>query len=103
MAAMVAIAVLFLVQSELFWFSVICGLGMLLKVSFPLYVIAPFLYWALTSWPPKSRLRTCLALAPAVLLPLPWYATNYRRAFATAIEAGAPSLPYYGNTSAGSY
>lgn len=103
MAAMVAVAVLCLVRAELFWFSVICGLGMLLKVSFPLYVTAPFLHWAITSWPPDSRLRTCLALAPAVLLPLPWYAMNYRRAFTTAIEAGAPSLPYYGNTSAGSY
>jgi len=103
MAAMVALAVLCLAQSEIAWFGIVCGLGLLLKASFPLYVAVPFLHWAVTEWPRRVRLHTCLALAPAMLLPLPWYAINYRRAFQTAIEAGGPSLPQYGNASASSY
>ena len=38
-----------------------------------------------------------------MLLPLPWYAINYRRAFQIALEAGQASLPYYGYASASSY
>ena len=103
MAALVAVAVLCLAQSEILWFGIVCGLGWLVKTSFPLYVAAPFLLWTVTSWPRRAWLRTCLALSPAVLLPLPWYAINYRRAFQIAIEAGRASLPYYGYASASSY
>jgi hypothetical protein len=103
MAALVAVAVLCLAQSEILWFGIVCGLGLLLKASFPLYVVAPFLHWTITAWPRRLWLRTCLALAPAVLLPLPWYAINYRRAFQTAIEAGGHSLPQYGYASASSH
>jgi len=103
MAALVAVAVLCLVKLRIPWFGIVCGLGWLLKASFPLYVAAPFLHWTLTAWPRKVWPRTCLALAPAVLLPLPWYAINYRRAFQTVIEAGVASLPFYGSASASSY
>jgi 4-amino-4-deoxy-L-arabinose transferase-like glycosyltransferase len=103
MAALVAAAVCCLAQSKILWFSIVCGLGLLLKISFPLYVVTPFIYWTVTARPWRVGLRTCLPLALAVLLPLPWYATHYRRAFQIAIEAGVPSLPYYGFISAGTY
>jgi 4-amino-4-deoxy-L-arabinose transferase-like glycosyltransferase len=99
MAALVALAILCLAENKIFWFAVVCGMGLLLKASFPLYVAAPFLYWTYTTWPRVLRLGTLIALAPVALLPLPWYALHYRRAIQTAIEAGGPSLAYYGYVS----
>jgi hypothetical protein len=103
MAALVTVAIWCLIESKIFWFGLICGLGLLLKANFPLYVAAPFLYWAITTWPLVGRWRTWLVLVPAVLLPLPWYALNYKRTLQTALEAGAPSMAYYGDVSVGSY
>ncbi len=75
------------------------GLGMLLKVSFPVYVALPFLFlvaqFARGQKPAKAGEsvpgRSGIVLAvflPAILLPLPWYALNFRRTLDLALKAG---------------
>jgi hypothetical protein len=52
---------------------------------------------ALTRW------RTWLTLSPALLIPLPWYAMHFRRVWQVAVEAGAPTAEFYGNSGPGIY
>jgi hypothetical protein len=75
------------------------GLGMLLKVSFPVYVALPLLFFIVQyargkrsvefQEPAPGRMGILLAVfQPAVLLPLPWYMLNYRRTLELALMAG---------------
>ena len=54
-----------------FLLGVVCGLGLLMKASFPVYLLIPLLYFG----------TALLALAAQ------WYLFNYRRALGTAISA----------------
>jgi 4-amino-4-deoxy-L-arabinose transferase-like glycosyltransferase len=66
--------------------GVVCGLGLLMKFSFPVYVGAPLLYAALRK---GLTPKTLLALAaPAILLAAPWYAFNFGPAWRIALLAG---------------
>jgi hypothetical protein len=67
-------------------FSITCGFGLLLKVSFPLFVALPFAH---ALWRSKYRAKALLAAAvPCLLLALPWYVVNGHRTIQNAIEAG---------------
>ncbi|HTM47136.1 MAG TPA: glycosyltransferase family 39 protein [Bryobacteraceae bacterium] len=69
-----------------FLIGVVCGLGLLMKFSFPLYVGAPLLYAALRKGvTPKTLLAFA---APAILLAAPWYAFNFGPAWRLAVLAG---------------
>ena len=93
----------FLNRRSAFSIGLVWGMGLLLKVSFPLYYLCPFLYalarFALTpqtrspeQLPGPTKLRLLLWLAlPAILLPLPWYLINFRRTLDLALAAGFSS------------
>lgn len=70
--------------------GLLCGTGLLLKFSFPLYILGPFLYCVLrTPWG-KLRLKTvAVFVVPAVVLALPWYIVHFRSALATALDTGS--------------
>jgi 4-amino-4-deoxy-L-arabinose transferase-like glycosyltransferase len=70
--------------------GITCGLGVLLKISFPVYVLPVLLYVCVRLWRNSGwSWRTVSAfLIPAVLLPLPWYAVNYRQALGRAVFSG---------------
>jgi Dolichyl-phosphate-mannose-protein mannosyltransferase len=73
-----------------FLLGVICALGVLLKSSFPAYVLLPLLYFIVTRRPALLRPQPILAfLFPAVIIASPWYAYNFSRALKTAVKAGA--------------
>ncbi|HEY6392142.1 MAG TPA: glycosyltransferase family 39 protein [Bryobacteraceae bacterium] len=73
-----------------FLLGAICGLGLLMKISFPLYVLIPMLYFAIRARTSAVRVKTVAALiVPAVLLALPWYLFNFRSVFGTALKAGS--------------
>jgi hypothetical protein len=73
-----------------FLVGILVGLGLLMKVSFPLYVAAPILCFAARTRGAILRPKVLLAAAvPAVLLAAPWYLFNIRLAIATALEAGS--------------
>lgn len=110
LTAFICVGVLLLMESRnlgnpksAFYIGVMWGLGLLLKVSFPLYYACPFLYvfarFAFTprTQPPEgpggpSKLGLLLRLSlPAILLPLPWYLINYRRTLRLALAAGFSS------------
>jgi hypothetical protein len=69
-----------------FLLGVTCGFGLLMKFSFPLYVLIPLLYYAVRELRPKTLLAVA---APAVALAAPWYVFNFRRALETALTAGS--------------
>jgi Dolichyl-phosphate-mannose-protein mannosyltransferase len=73
-----------------FWMGVVCGLGLLVKITFPLYVFLPILYLLIRS--SKIRVPLIALLAPALALSLPWYAVNYRDAIARAFFSGYSPL-----------
>jgi 4-amino-4-deoxy-L-arabinose transferase-like glycosyltransferase len=73
-----------------FWMGTVCGLGLLVKISFPLYVFLPILYLLIRS--SKSGASLIALLAPALALTLPWYALNYRDAIARAFFSGYSPL-----------
>src|SRR5689334_7742826 len=57
-------------------FGVTCGFGLLLKVSFPLFVALPFAH---ALWRSRHRAQALLTAAvPCLLLALPWYLVNGR-------------------------
>jgi len=93
LTAAVAVAIgLLLVSRELEdrWyvslFGITCGFGLLLKVSFPLFVALPFAY---TFWRSTHRARGLLtALVPCLLIALPWYLVNGRQTIQNAVDAG---------------
>jgi hypothetical protein len=67
-------------------FGITCGFGLLLKVSFPLFVALPFAH---ALWRSRRRAKALLTAAvPCLLLALPWYLVNGRRTLRNAIEAG---------------
>jgi hypothetical protein len=95
--------VLCLVEDWLLAFAIVSGFGILLKVTFPIYVAGPFVYWAVTHRLELTRWRTWLMLSPALLIPLPWYAQHFWRVWQVAVEAGAPTAEFYGNSGPGVY
>jgi hypothetical protein len=73
-----------------FLLGVICGLGLLMKFSFPVCVVVPLLYLAVRERGAFLRPRVALAFAgPALALALPWYLLNYRSALEIAMIAGS--------------
>lgn len=70
--------------SNLFWLGTACGLGSLLKTTFPVYVLGALVYLMVR----RVRASWIWFLAPAVLLPLPWWAVNYRHAVQQAVVSG---------------
>src|SRR5439155_1451700 len=67
-----------------FLLGVTCGLGLLMKFSFPVYVLIPLLYFAIRGRKALLRPQTVLAFAaPAAALALPWYLFNFRPALET--------------------
>ncbi len=73
-----------------FLLGVVCGLGLLMKMSFPLYVLIPMLYFAIRARTSALRVKTLTAfVAPAVVLALPWYFFNFRSVLDTALRAGS--------------
>jgi hypothetical protein len=83
LTAVVAAAVWLLIASDqmkrraiVFFFGVVCGLGLLLKASFGMFLLFPFLYVWIQS---GSRLRALFyAAIPCLILALPWYAFHLR-------------------------
>jgi 4-amino-4-deoxy-L-arabinose transferase-like glycosyltransferase len=62
-----------------------CGLGLLMKTSFPFFIAIPILYFV---W--RMRPRALLAsAAAAALIAAPWYLVHWRAAFQTAVNAGS--------------
>jgi 4-amino-4-deoxy-L-arabinose transferase-like glycosyltransferase len=73
-----------------FLLGVTCGLGLLMKFSFPVYVLIPLLYLAVRERTALLRPSIALAFAmPAAALALPWYLFNFRHAWGIALEAGS--------------
>jgi 4-amino-4-deoxy-L-arabinose transferase-like glycosyltransferase len=67
-----------------------CGFGLLLKFSFPIYVLIPILYFAIREKGAWLGRKTLLAFGiPATAITLPWYLLNFRRALETALNAGS--------------
>jgi hypothetical protein len=81
-----------------FLIGIVCGLGMLTKASFPLYVSLPLLYLAVPQRRSVLRAKPLLAFAAAiVLLAGPWYWVNFRAAMQIALENGsAETAKIYG-------
>src|SRR5258708_1336995 len=81
-----------------FLMGIVCGLGMLTKASFPLYVALPLLSLAVTQRKSVLRAKPLLAFAATVaLLAGPWYLVNFRVALLTALENGsAETAKIYG-------
>ncbi|MBI3681435.1 MAG: glycosyltransferase family 39 protein [Acidobacteria bacterium] len=76
-----------------FLLGVTFGLGLLMKASFPLYVVIPVLYVAVREHRTMLQRNTLLAFtAPAAALALPWYLFNYRQALETALRAGSADV-----------
>lgn len=73
-----------------FLLGVLCSLGMLMKLSFPLYVVAPLtvLLWTQRRAPPPLKMLAAAAL-PAATVAAPWYLVNLPRALYTALRAGS--------------
>jgi hypothetical protein len=120
LAALVALALLALIRADGFrlasWslaFGAVCGVGLLTKPPFPIYVAAPFA-WVLARairQPDRRQRLTWLAaaLALAALIALPWYGPRLLsipgqvlgRSYANAAREGqaptltAESLTYY--------
>jgi 4-amino-4-deoxy-L-arabinose transferase-like glycosyltransferase len=66
------------------------GLGLLMKFSFPVYVLIPLIYQAAKER--RAWLRPNILLAftsPIVVLAAPWYLLNFRHAVGTALRAGS--------------
>jgi 4-amino-4-deoxy-L-arabinose transferase-like glycosyltransferase len=97
LTALTAAAVCVLVESD--WlkrdrhtlaFGAICGLGLLLKISFPLFILAPFLY----VWIRSQRRARALLLAtlPCLVLVFPWYARHLGPTLHFALDSGYGTL-----------
>ena len=70
--------------------GVTCGLGLLMKASFPLYVMIPLLYVAVRQRRTLLRWKPLLSFsASATALALPWYFVNFLLAVKTALRAGS--------------
>ncbi len=110
LTALVSAGVLLLLESRGFrnervalGVGIVCGLGLLLKVLFPLYFIGPFLFvfagflfrhkvQSEDEPHPPSRLGILVRLAlPALVLAMPWYLFNFRRVSQLVLVAGFSS------------
>jgi Dolichyl-phosphate-mannose-protein mannosyltransferase len=70
--------------------GVLCGLGLLMKLSFPVYVLIPILFFTLKDSRAALRPRTLMAFAaPAAAVVLPWYLFHFRQTLAVALKAGS--------------
>jgi Dolichyl-phosphate-mannose-protein mannosyltransferase len=73
-----------------FLLGVVCGLGLLMKMSFPFYVLIPLFYFAVRRRSSALRPRMIAAfVSPALALALPWYFFNFRSVLDTALKAGS--------------
>jgi 4-amino-4-deoxy-L-arabinose transferase-like glycosyltransferase len=106
LAAVVAVAYLLLISVHSHqggkWrpilFGVLSGIGLLLKVTYPLYVLPFFLYVLLRSKRPAQF--AILAAVPCVALAFPWYLLHYREVLQFAINPGyGSSATVYGTGS----
>jgi 4-amino-4-deoxy-L-arabinose transferase-like glycosyltransferase len=69
----------------LFCCGVTIGLGSLLKITYPLFVVAPLVHFLVRS---RDRKRAVVLLAlPAVAIAAPWYVLNYRQALTMAWDS----------------
>jgi hypothetical protein len=67
-------------------FGALCGFGLLLKISFPLFILPPFVYiWIRSGHRARPLLLSAL---PCLVLALPWYAGHLRPTLANALDAG---------------
>ena len=93
LTALLTVAVGVLIESDrltrdrlVVLFGAVCGFGLLLKISFPVYILPLFLCIWLTS---RCRLRSLLLTAlPCLMVALPWYAGHLRPTLAFALHAG---------------
>jgi hypothetical protein len=93
LAAFVAVAIAILLEAEpldrparAMMFGAICGLGLLLKAAFALFVLPAFLFAWFGS---RQRTRSLLYSGlPCLILALPWYAGHWRATLANALDAG---------------
>jgi 4-amino-4-deoxy-L-arabinose transferase-like glycosyltransferase len=85
-----------------FLLGAICGLGLLMKMSFPLYVLVPMLCFAFRA---RSSTKTYVGfVVPAIVLTVPWYFFNFRSVVDTALKAGsAGTAQVYGTGEAFSW
>jgi hypothetical protein len=67
-------------------FGALSGIGLLLKVSYPLFVLPGFVYVLLKSR--RSARLVAAAVLPCAILVLPWYLLHYRAVVLNAIDAG---------------
>ncbi len=110
LTAFICVGILLLMDSggfgnrrSAFYIGLVWGLGLLLKVSFPLYYLCPFLYAVARfvrtpqtrspeQLPGPTKLGILVRIAlPAIMLPLPWYLINLRRTLDLALAAGFSS------------
>jgi hypothetical protein len=97
LTALLAVAACVLIESDgmkrdrlVVLFGAICGFGLLLKITFPLFIFPLFAYIWLTS---GRRVRPLLLAAlPCLLLALPWYAGHFRSTVAFALNSGFGEL-----------
>jgi 4-amino-4-deoxy-L-arabinose transferase-like glycosyltransferase len=93
LTAIIAAAVWLLIESDglarrgvVVLFGVVCGLGLLLKASFSMFILFPFLYFWIKS---RDRLRSLLyASIPCLVVALPWYAIHLRETVEYGFAAG---------------
>ena len=93
LTALVAVAACVLIESDglkrerhVVLFGAICGLGLLLKISFPLFILPLFVYIWVTS--DRRGRPLLLAALPCLFLALPWYAGHFKATVANALDAG---------------
>ncbi len=120
LTALVAVTVCCLVESrwlgETRWaccLGALCGFGLMLKITFPVYVFLPFCFACLQSLPPQPTpaspskahpatarlllMRLLAFVAPLGLIALPWYGRNWSKTFDHAFRSGfSPMADLYG-------
>lgn len=76
------------------WFGVVLGLGLLDKVSFPLYVVAPTLFFLFTVKEPAGIIlrRVWRVFWVGLLIAAVWYGPNAKTVIQYAISAGYGSI-----------
>jgi 4-amino-4-deoxy-L-arabinose transferase-like glycosyltransferase len=74
--------------------GVACGLGLLVKASFPLYVAAPLILFIWTGRARRLPMAVPAFAVTVALLAAPWYAVNLRSALATTLRAGSQQTAY---------
>uniref|UniRef100_Q022F5 4-amino-4-deoxy-L-arabinose transferase and related glycosyltransferases of PMT family-like protein n=1 Tax=Solibacter usitatus (strain Ellin6076) TaxID=234267 RepID=Q022F5_SOLUE len=86
MTALEAVAICALADSDFLLFGVLSGFGLLLKVSYPLFVLPVFLYvWSKSARRARNLLMTAI---PCLALALPWYLGHLLPTLANALDAG---------------